>query len=121
MSLTYFEILQYFNEDYIDFVNQKMNYREALARTLDEYENVMNVGEIQKMAVYIAYGDLALEQIKILISAKDKLVNTLRNIKIEMLKEKLTNIEFEHFLQKRKYILDNIDKFVTIDNPHVNE
>ena len=100
MALTYNEIFEYFNETLQDFMDEKIEFEEALERTFGEFETVLNQSESKKAIVYVAYGEYLMKSPKIYIGAKENLIKTLQHLNLNTVKNELDNIEFAE-LEKR--------------------
>lgn len=120
MEFSYKELLADFYEDYTEFkTEENMSSREALSRTLYDFEGVSRIGELQNNTINIAYGEIILTQEKILVKAKEFLVGELRNINMNRMKKELTEEEFEDFNYKVKHILETIDNIETTNYAYV--
>lgn len=106
----YKELVESFIEDYYTYKQNNMSNREALARTYNEYETVLNQGEMEKAVIEILYGEFLLKQSKVLITAKEKTKEELLSIDFTKLRTELTDDEVKELISRKDNILLKLDE-----------
>lgn len=110
MAWSYSEHLQYIQETYQEFKEENMSNKEALARTFSEYETAMNVSETKKAIICTVCLEIAITHSKILNTFKNYLIDKIKVLNIDSIKQDLTQVEFEDLMYRRNFVLQEIEK-----------
>ncbi|RNB60243.1 hypothetical protein EDM57_02765 [Brevibacillus gelatini] len=106
----YKELVESFIEDYYSYKQNNMSDRESLARTYNEYETLLNQGEMEKAVIEILYGEFLLKQSKVLITAKEKTKEELLSLDFTKLRTELTDDEVKELISRRDNIVLRLDE-----------
>ncbi|MBA4601735.1 Imm3 family immunity protein [Thermoactinomyces mirandus] len=110
----YDELLNAVKETYEDFVDRKLSYKLAFARTSYEYETVCNEGKTERLLVYTALGEIALTHEKVFIGVIDAIKKELTSVNFNDLQHELTPEEIEDLSKRINRVLKGLES-VQID------
>ncbi|NQF15940.1 hypothetical protein HPY31_18760 [Brevibacillus sp. HB1.3] len=105
----YQELFDEINKDYLAYRARNMSLSECLARTWDVYENVENMGEMEKIVVNVAFGELSLLPAKIFVNLKKHTVEALNQLNMFELQQVLTTEQLTDLMRRRDHVLQNIE------------
>ncbi|MEO3943983.1 Imm3 family immunity protein [Gorillibacterium sp. CAU 1737] len=106
----YEELFEAIRETYQEFWSEYRNGTQALARTLSEFEAVMNLGAFERSIILIAYGELLVTHSKVFHKSKEYLVNELENLNFEQVKDKATLEQLHDLDARKKVIIEKIEQ-----------
>ncbi|WP_334073517.1 MULTISPECIES: Imm3 family immunity protein [Paenibacillus] len=109
MSSIYEELFESFNETYQGYKQKGMNNSESLERTMDDFELLMNRGDLEKAIILISYGEFALRQPYLFYKSKDYLVEKFNEIAFELIEQELTNEQYHDLITRKNYVLNEIE------------
>ncbi|MED4955930.1 Imm3 family immunity protein [Paenibacillus macerans] len=110
MNNKYEELFESFHETYQEYKERRMNNSESLERTMDDFELIMNRGDLEKAIILISYGEFALKQPYMFYKSKDFLVEKLNEVAFDSLEQQLTIEQYNDLLTRKNNILKGIEK-----------
>ncbi|MGG4147571.1 Imm3 family immunity protein [Paenibacillus algorifonticola] len=108
-KLSYREILDSFDESFQEYKCRNMSNLEALAKTFEDFEIMMNKGDLEKATILIRYGELVLMQPYVFHKSKDYIVNFLEEVDCVSLQQELSDVEYQEFVMRKKEVLYNLN------------
>lgn len=117
MNNKYEELFESFNETYKEYKERRINNSNALERTMDDFELIMNRGDLEKAIILVSYGEFALKQPYMFYKSKDYLVEKLNEIAFESLEQQLTPEQYNILIVRKNYVLKEIEKKPLNFNP----
>ncbi|BAH42260.1 hypothetical protein BBR47_12830 [Brevibacillus brevis NBRC 100599] len=118
MKRNYEALLGAFYGKYFEFKNMKMSNDEALARTSNDFEGVLKLGEMENAVVHIAIGNIILSHTRTYYKVKDQLIEVLNSIDLEKLQLETSLDEYQDILERRDMVLDEIDNIQIDYDPY---
>ncbi|GAB1534357.1 MULTISPECIES: Imm3 family immunity protein [Brevibacillus] len=110
MNEKYEDLFESFNETYQEYKEKRMNNSESLERTMDDFELIMNRGDLEKAIILVSYGEFALKQPYMFYKSKDYLVEKLNEITFELLEKQLTTEQYNDLINRKNNVLNEIEK-----------
>lgn len=109
-KIKYDEVINLFDETFQEYKDRNMSNLEALAKTFEDFELIMNSGDIQKATVLIRYGEFVLKQPYVYSKSKDLLVGFLNKINYELLKIELSDQEYQDLIERKNKVIHDLEK-----------
>ncbi|AZK48551.1 Imm3 family immunity protein [Paenibacillus lentus] len=109
-KLNYREILKSFDETFQEYKYRNMSNLEALAKTFEDFELIMNSGDLEKATILVRYSELVLKQPYVFHKSKDIIIKLLNEVDYEILRHTLSESEYEELIKRKKDVLYNLSK-----------
>ncbi|MFF2089257.1 Imm3 family immunity protein [Paenibacillus sp. NPDC058174] len=109
MALSYDEYQEYINETFDEFKNdEKMSGKEAIARTFNEYDMLMNKSETDKLVISVIISEIIVTLPKVLITFRDYILNILSTLNFESAQHegRLTSEQYNSLVSRHKTVID---------------
>lgn len=104
------EILNSFDETFQEYKYRNMSNLEALAKTFEDFELIMNSGDLEKTTVLVRYSELVLKQPYVFHKSKDIIIKLLDEVDYEILRHILSECEYEELITRKKEVLYNLSQ-----------
>jgi len=106
----YQELIASFNETFQEYKKRNMSNLEALSKTYEDFELIMNQGDLKKAIVLIEYCEKVVQQPYIFYKSKEYLIKYLKEINYDLIKKELSNIQYDELIQKRDNAISELNK-----------
>ncbi|WP_017814728.1 Imm3 family immunity protein [Paenibacillus shenyangensis] len=105
----YQELIDSFNETFQDYKKRNMSNLEALSKTYEDFELIMNQGDLQKAIILIEYCEKVMQQPYIFYKSKDYLINYLKEINYDLVKKELSSMQYDELIKKRDKAISELN------------
>ncbi len=106
----YEELLQTVKRIYMNYIEQGVSERLALARTAYDFETVENEGELASIIVNVAIGHIISSHKKIFIGDLNYIIEILNKFETSKFADKLSNEELQDLSARINTVLETIKK-----------
>ncbi|MDP5275909.1 Imm3 family immunity protein [Chengkuizengella axinellae] len=111
----YNELINVINEAYIDFINEGRGYKHAVARLVDEFNNL---GEIEDFIVDTAIGEILITHKKVFVNTLNRIRKNISSFNHDKAKGELTLEEVANLCRRMEKVLEGLDKVEIDYNPN---
>ncbi len=113
----YEELLQIVKRIYMNYIEQEISERLALARTLYDFETVENEGELETIIVNVAIGQIASSHEKISIGHLNYIKKIFARFEENKFADKLSNEELQDLSARINNVLKTVKQMPIEYNP----
>ncbi|MED4534000.1 Imm3 family immunity protein [Metabacillus fastidiosus] len=122
MNYSYEEYLEYINETYIEYKeDEKMSNKEAITRTFNEYDMLMEESETDKAIISITIAEILVSHSKIFNTFKNYMIETLSGLNFKLIEQEpeLTQEQYIDLLARKKQVLKQLETKLSDYYPRV--
>jgi len=106
----YHELIDSFNKGFQKYKQRNMSNLESLSKTYEDFELIMNQGDLEKAIILIEYCEKVLQQPYIFYKSKEYLIKYLEEINYASIKKELSINQYHELIKKREKVIVGLNK-----------